>query len=130
MSSHEIISYVIEYRRIVKEMQSLRRELLQLRRQLQPSLTRLTQEKKVCEQHILDYLTKNGEKGLKYQDVAIQLAATKRYQPQKEKSKKLTELLRTHNITNESIVNELTTLIHRQKVNDTASYSLKIKVSE
>lgn len=127
-STKEVLSYLADYRRIVKETQALHREIRLVRQRLKPSIDRLAQEKKACEAFLLKYLTEHNEKGIKYQDMTLSVSTLKRYQPQKEKSRRLEHILEAHHITNTTLLDELTQLIHRQKVAEDGAYALKLKV--
>jgi hypothetical protein len=126
-SPAEIIEYVVEYRKIVKELDGLKKEIQQLRHRLKPRMTKLLQDKEKFETIILQHLEKQQDPGLKFQDTIIYKEPRKFIQPKKEKDDKLTQLLLSYNVNDPNLVKEVTDLMRSKKIIDQSRFILKMK---
>jgi uridine kinase len=126
-STTEIIEYVVEYRKIMKELDGLKKEIQLLRNRLKPRMTKLVQDKEKFEDIILQHLEKQQDPGLKFQDTIIYKEPRKFVEPKKEKDDKLTQLLSSYNINDPNLLKEVTDLMRSKKIIDQSRFILKMK---
>ena len=127
LSNSEVIEYVVEYKKIVKELDALKNEIAQLRNKLRPRLTKLTKDKEKYETIILDHLEKHQDPGLKYQNIMIYKEPRKFYPHKKEKDEKLSQLMDQYNITDPNFMEQITNIMKSRKMVDSSRYTLKMK---
>lgn len=127
LSNSEVIEYVVEYKKIVKELDALKNEIAQLRNKLRPRLTKLTKDKEKYETIILDHLEKHQDPGLKYQNIMIYKEPRKFYPHKKEKDEKLSQLMDQYNITDPNFMEQITNIMKSRKIVDSSRYTLKMK---
>lgn len=127
LSNTELIEYVVEYKKIVKEVDGLKNEVTQLRNKLRPRLTKLTKEKEKYEGIILGHLETHQDPGLKYQNFMIYKEPRKVYPHKKEKDEKLSQLMESYNIRDPNFMQEVLNIMKSRKVVDESRYTLKMK---
>lgn len=127
-STPEILEYVMEYRKIMKELDALKKEIQQVRTRLKPRMSKLTQDKEKYETIILQHLEKQQDPGLKFQDTIIFKEPKKFLPPKKERTHKLTELLSAYNIHDTNFEKEISELMKSKKIIDPSKFNLKMKI--
>ena len=127
MSSSEMISYAMEYKNIVKEMDGLNNDIKKYRQRLKPRILELQKEKEKYEKIILEYLEKQDDPGFKYQDIVFYKEPQKKYTPSKEREEQLQSILNENNILDTNIVNKIKGLLKTKKVVDDTTFTLKVK---
>lgn len=128
--SSEIIPYVVEYKKIGKELEAMKREIAQVRSRLQPHINKLKKEQEKIEKQILKYLDENGDPGIKFQDVVLYKEPRKFYPPKRERDEQLTQLLAQHNIRDPNVVQAVTDMIKTRKMVDPNRSTLKMKIKQ
>lgn len=125
--SAPILEYVIEYKKIVKEVEALQNEIRQLRLRLKPRMTKLMKEKEKYEEHILKYLERQNDPGIKFQDIVLYKEPKKVYQPKQYRNDRLVEILEQHNVRDPQVVDQVMRALKRERVVDSSKYTLKVK---
>lgn len=125
--SSEIVSYAIEYKNVLREIDGLNNEIKKIRLRLKPRMTELQKEKEKYEKIILQYLEKQQDPGFKYQDIILYKEPKKTYPQRKERDEKLQELLVKHNIVDPEVVNQLKGMMKTKRIIDESRYTLKMK---
>jgi cupin superfamily acireductone dioxygenase involved in methionine salvage len=125
--STEIVSYAMEYKNIMREMDALNNDIKKLRQRLKPRLNELQKEKEKYEKIILQYLEKQQDPGFKYQDIVLYKEPKKTIPHRKERDEKLNEFLQKHNITEPDVVNQLKNMMKTKRIIDENHFTLKMK---
>lgn len=124
----DIVPILVEYKKIVKEIQGMQREIQQLRKKLQPHINKLKKDMTKYEKTILQYLDAHNDPGIKFQDVILYKEPRKSYPPKKDRMQRLNQLLNEHGIHDPSFVQAMTDILQTKKVVDPNQSTLKMKV--
>ena len=116
--SSEIVSYALEYKNVIREIDALNNDIKKLRLRLKPRLNELQKEKEKYEKIILQYLERQQDPGFKYQDIVLYKEPKKTYPQRKERDEKLQEFLQQHNITEPEVVNQLKNMMKTKRIID------------
>jgi cupin superfamily acireductone dioxygenase involved in methionine salvage len=125
--SSEIVSYAVEYKNVIREIDALNNDIKKLRERLKPRLNELQKEKEKYEKIILQYLEKQQDPGFKYQDIVLYKEPKKMYPHRKERDDKLNEFLQQHNITDSEVVSQLKSMMKTKRIIDESRFTLKMK---
>ena len=125
--SSEIVSYALEYKNVIREIDALNNDIKKLRLRLKPRLNELQKEKEKYEKIILQYLERQQDPGFKYQDIVLYKEPKKTYPQRKERDEKLQEFLQQHNITEPEVVNQLKNMMKTKRISDESRFTLKRK---
>lgn len=124
--SAEVISYMVEYKNILKELNGLQQEIIKLRNTLKPRIQTLTKEKVKYEKIILEYLEKQQDPGIKFQDITFYRDNKRKYIDRQTKEKQIENLLRTKNLEDE-LISQVKDMLKSKKVIDRDQFILRLK---
>lgn len=126
-SLSEIVEYIVEYKKVMKEIESMKREIQQVKNRFRPHITKLTKEKEKYEKIILSHLEQQNDPGIKFQDTVIYKEHRKFVQPKKDRDERLSKLLTDYNIKDPNFVKEITEIMKTKRMIDQNKFTLKMK---
>jgi hypothetical protein len=120
-----IISYIMEYKKISKELNALKNEIKQYRNRLKPRILELEKNKKKFSDDILKYLNDHNDPAVQFQDTIFVKDVHKKFPSKEEKQNQLDMIAEKYNIST-VILEDLKKAIRPKKIIKDNEFTLKI----
>jgi hypothetical protein len=128
-SDQSIISYIIEYKKISKELDALKNEMKEYRNRLKPRLLELEKNKQKMSDEILKYLNEHNDPAIQFEDKIYLKSVGKKYPSKEEKKNKLDMIVEKYNISSQ-ILEDIKNAIRPKKIINENELTLKIMDSK
>lgn len=131
MDNSQVISQLVAFKNVHSEIEGIQNEIKQLRIRMKPRLDELRTQYKKLENILIEYLEKNNEPGIQYQDqVFMLLDKAEKSKKKIDKNEAVIALLKKYNVQNPNVALEEVRKIFPIRSTKTVDSTKSIKVKK